>query len=129
MRKYKKELKDELANNLNINLKFNTDQLEDDRYKRKKRINVKKIIKPIIISLCGIYCFVFLSIAALPIIAFLRIEPKVIMYKKDYTINELKAIEEGSFIKLNEITYPSKEHKVNKIDEEYVDAINIFHIN
>ncbi len=126
MRKYKKELKDELVNNLNVELKFDTDKLEDDSYKRHKRINVKKIIKPIIFSLCGIYCFVFLSIAALPIIAFMRVESRVVMYKKDYTINELKAIEEGSFVKLNEIDYPSKEYKVSKVDEEYVDAVSDF---
>lgn len=131
MKKYKELLKKDLVDNLDCELKFDTSKLESNK---KSKFSIKGLFAilfgSVSLTFSSTICCVLIVVLMIPVLAFARIKEKPRMYEISYRQSELDAIEEGSFIKLNEIQYPSLEIKDNSlVSDEYKIAVNDFAYN
>lgn len=123
MKKLKDIVKQDFTNKLDANLSFDTSSLKVS----ERKVDKKKIIKRVSIAVA---CCVIISIIAVPTAFFLDLaittKNSFKTVQKSYTKNELLVMEENSYKKLNNITYPSTNIKEEKVEEQYVNSVNNF---
>ncbi|MCI5745761.1 MAG: hypothetical protein MR270_05710 [Erysipelotrichaceae bacterium] len=114
--------------NSNLNADFNriASQINyDEILDEKRKINTKKIVYK---SVMAIALIIPICIILLPLVAFIEIDESAKMIKKSYSLNEIKNLQNESFVALNEVNYPNITEKKEqyKVDETYKNAINNF---
>ena len=122
----KKKIKAEMLENLNENLSFDLSQLESNNKRGFSKYRVKKIIRNIVI---GTLCSCILIIVIVPILLMLRINTNPQMVSKRYNQSQLNIVENNTFKKLNEITYPNKAKRQVDVSEDYKEAVIDFAYN
>ena len=122
----KKKIKAEMLENLNENLSFDLSQLESNNKRGFSKYRVKKIIRNTVI---GTLCSCILIIVIVPILLMLRINTNPQMVSKKYNQSQLNIVENNTFKKLNEITYPNKAKRQVDVSEDYKEAVIDFAYN
>ena len=124
MNELKKQFKQDFEQSSNVDLSFDTAQLEPNSRKFKHKIKPYKLV--LIVTTA-----VMVSIIAVPasVIFFssLKFEYSVKSYNRSYSINKIRIAETNTFKKLNDITYPDGSAPlVSKISEVEKEAYNNF---
>lgn len=124
MNELKKQFKQDFEQSSNVDLSFDTAQLEPNSRKFKHKIKPYKLV--LIVTTA-----VMVSIIAVPasVIFFssLKFEYSVKSYNRSYSINKIRIAETNTFKKINDVTYPDGSAPlVSKISEVEKEAYNNF---
>ena len=124
MNELKKQFKQDFEQSSNVNLSFDTTQLEPNSGKFKHKI------KPYKLALI-VTAAVMVSIIAVPasvvLFSSLKIKESVKTSNRRYSLNEIRIAESNTFKKLNNVAYPDgSEPLVSKISEVEKEAYNNF---
>ena len=122
MKKLKNKILLDFKDKFEHDTSFDTSKLESNDKNRFFKLNFKRIArKTFKFALIGSLCAIVLT----PVISFLSasVKDSFSSNRRVYSINELKAIENASFKRLNNVVYPSTEAKLKKVDEEYKNAV------
>lgn len=124
MDELKKQFKQDFEQSSNVNLSFDTTQLEPNSRKSKHKI------KPYKLALI-VTAAVIVSIIAIPasVIFFssLQIKDSVKTFNRSYSLNKIRIAESNTFKKLNDVAYPDGSGPfVSEINEVEKEAYNNF---
>ena len=116
MKNLKEKVKKEFESQIDINLCFDSSTLEANskKYSRKKIVIRRSILATISIAT--------LCIISIPIIKSLETKETFKQFKKQYSQSELRQIEQDSFKKLNDVTYPES-NQTCIVSDEYRNSI------
>lgn len=121
MKNLKKIVKEDLTNNLDVSLSFDTSKLEVHESSNKK-VSYKPFL---IAGICSLITILLIPTAFILAIG-LNFDDSFKSVKKTYSIHELNNIENKSFRSLNSVTYPDEFLKHNELDKQFVDGYNDF---
>jgi len=100
----KEQFKKDFGESCNMNLSFDTAQLESNNRHSKHKVRPYKL--GLIIASAVAAAIVIVPACAIFISA-LRIKDSVKAYKRSYSVNEIRIAESNTFKKLNSISYPN----------------------
>lgn len=122
----KKRLEKEIKENLNNDLAFDVSTLSTNQKRGFSKYRTNKIIRNTVIATL---CSCILIIVIIPILMMLKVNSNPRVIAKRYDQSELNNIEENSFKKLNDITYPNGSKKQVNVSDDYKEAVNNFAYN
>lgn len=104
MKEIKEQFKKDFEESNNVDLSFDTNQLENNT--KKNRHYVKPYKKALIITSSILVAVIVIAFIPFATVLF-RVEESVRSYNRKYTLNEMALAESNTFKKINEVSYPS----------------------
>lgn len=127
MSKLKKLVKQDFENKLNNKPSFDVNSLpivESREFNSKRR--VKLIKKVTLITSLSLVSFMVIGYAALVFGFRINIDENGRFHERQFSKNEIAAIESASFKKLNDVTYPTYQHEQLLVEDKYIESVNNF---